>query len=712
MQKTNNTKKHTDAGKKRKDMKLSGKISLSVGILLTFMLIILIVTTIFVAKNSLTSAIDGELNGLASENSILVQNVVNDTITAAEDLQDYLDYQYSIFTVHSGPKEKSLVFDVPIEAFNADLEDYILNTAWTTVERSDYISAVSVAFEPNTFDSAIEAYSIYVTDEDAGNKTASNLGSYEEYGNGEYYKHAVNTKEAYFTTPYDYNGKKMITASFPITSSGIAQGAVMIDIDVDKFAQIDKVNEKYPTLYGNIIDSQGIYIYDVAGVEWSGEDMAPYFYKTSEYDAMMELMQGDSAFKITTTREDGRKVNRYCYPVSLGNETWWAQSILDLSDVNKDATKLILIMSVMSIIVLILIINAMVQLVGKFLKPIGGIVTAADRLSAGDFDVTLNTDSNDEIGQLAKSFQTTISVLSGIISDLNRGMAEMASGNFDIRPAVEYPGELEGIKTAIQTFIHKISDTLTRINNASEQVAGSSEQIASGAQALTEGATDQASSIEELQATVTDVSGEVDKNAKNSQAANEMASAVGAEIDESNSQMQEMVNAMNTIAETSGQINNIISTINDIASQTNLLALNASIEAARAGEMGKGFAVVASEVGNLAAQSAEAAKNSTALIMDAIRAVENGRHMADATAEKLKISAGKTQELVEDINQITEASVRQAGALDQITQAVEQIASVVEENTAMAQESAASSEEMSTQAQLLKDLVGQFSLKK
>lgn len=707
----NKSQKEKKSFKKRiQDLKLSGKISFTVGTALTCMLILLIAISILVAKNYLTQAIDGELKGIASENSVLVQNVIDDANSAASNLQNYLTYQYSNFTLHTGQKEKSLVYDTPIAVYNARMENYILNTAWSEVANSEFISAMSVAFEPGAFDDAIKDYSVYVTEEDAKNKTASTFGTYEEYGTAAYYQTAVRTQKSVFTTPYDYNDKKLITASFPIVHNGNSIGAVMVDINVAEFKQIDRTNENYPTLYGNIIDKEGIYIYDVAGVEWSGADMAPYFYNVSEYDDMMAKMQGHEAFKVVTTREDGRKVCRYMYPIDVGNDTWWSQSIVDLDDVNENTIKLILIMVLLSLITLTVIIITMVWLIRRFLKPIGDIVTAAERLSAGDFKVQLNSESNDEIGQLAAAFETTISVLSGIINDLNRGMTEMAGGNFNIKPAVEYPGELDGIKTSIQTFIVKMSDALTRINNASEQVAGSSAQIAAGAQSLTEGATDQASSIEELQATVTDVSNEVDKNAKNSQNANEMATEVGTDIDDSNSQMQKMVDAMNAIAETSNQISNIINTINDIASQTNLLALNASIEAARAGEMGKGFAVVAAEVGSLATQSAEAAKNSTALIEDSLKAVENGKNMADTTADKLRVSAEKTQELVANISQITEASIRQAGALDQIAQAVEQIASVVEENTAMAQESSASSEEMSNQAQILKDLVGQFTL--
>ena len=189
-----------------------------------------------------------------------------------------------------------------------------------------------------------------------------------------------------------------------------------------------------------------------------------------------------------------------------------------------------------------------------------------------------------------------------------------------------------------------------------------------------------------------------------------MAKVVGTDIMASNEDMQRVVQAMDTISEAAKQISGIINTINDIASQTNLLALNASIEAARAGDEGRGFAVVATQVGNLANQSAAAAKSSNDLIVQALNAVEAGKRMVDDTAAKLVESVDKTNVLVDNIAAISKASAEQADALNQIAQAADQIAAVVQENTAMAEESSASSEELAAQAEKLKNLVSAFKL--
>lgn len=161
---------------------------------------------------------------------------------------------------------------------------------------------------------------------------------------------------------------------------------------------------------------------------------------------------------------------------------------------------------------------------------------------------------------------------------------------------------------------------------------------------------------------------------------------------------------------TSKEIENIIVTIEDIASQTNLLSLNASIEAARAGEAGKGFAVVADQIGKLASESGQAAVNTKELIIRTLEEIDSGNAITAKTAQSFK-------ELIENIKKFavvakgtSEMSVSQANSLKQIQDGVEQISAVVQSNSAVAEETSATSEELSAQAETLKSLVGQFRL--
>ena len=250
------------------------------------------------------------------------------------------------------------------------------------------------------------------------------------------------------------------------------------------------------------------------------------------------------------------------------------------------------------------------------LEPLHAIEDVAKELTEGNLHSQLEYHSEDEIGRLAHSMRKSIHILGTYVDDIDRSMKQFSEGNFDVQPEEEWRGDFVGILHSFMEFQNSMSDTV------SDEVSNGAEQVASSSNELADGATNQAAVVEELTATVTGVSEQV---ANNSQAAKEISGKVeqlGQELIERIGKMQEMDVSMNEQNDASHEIDKIIATINEIASQTNLLALNASIEAARAGEAGKGFAVVANQVNVLADQSAEAAKESAALIERSVNAVE------------------------------------------------------------------------------------------
>lgn len=218
--------------------------------------------------------------------------------------------------------------------------------------------------------------------------------------------------------------------------------------------------------------------------------------------------------------------------------------------------------------------------------------------------------------------------------------------------------------------------------------------------------------MEELAESIGEISAQIAANAESAAKASQRAADVGREAAASDTRMQEMLAAMQELRECSREIGNIVKTIEDIAFQTNILALNAAVEAARAGESGRGFAVVAGEVRNLANKSAEASRNTTVLIESSLRAVENGAVLADETAKTLKRVVEGVGGVADAIDKISEASGEQAHSAEQVSQGIEQISGVVQVNSGTAEESAAASEELSAQAQILKELIGKFSIKK
>lgn len=342
--------------------------------------------------------------------------------------------------------------------------------------------------------------------------------------------------------------------------------------------------------------------------------------------------------------------------------------------------------------------------------PVENMVSIAKKISQGDLNVDIDIESKDEVGELASAFKDTIHTLNLYIGDISNLLTAIGTGNLTIKSNVTYKGSFVAIQNSITEILQSLNNTLIQIEKSASMVSSGSQQIAASGVSLSEGSMEQASAIEELNATLNDVSDQIQNSAENANSAYEKASSVGSQILESNEKMNLMLKAMSEINESSKQIELIMHTIEDIASQTNLLSLNAAIEAARAGEAGKGFAVVANEIRELANQSSEAAKNTNTLIEASMKAVENGSLIANETASALHTVIEGANQVQENANTISKASQKQAQAIAEVTEAVEQISGVVQNNSATAEETAASSQELSSQAQLLNELIQRFEL--
>ena len=395
------------------------------------------------------------------------------------------------------------------------------------------------------------------------------------------------------------------------------------------------------------------------------------------------------------------------------------ERFLDLIDEGNDAIidienlfiyiiiALIAVAAVISILLALYISN----LISKPLLPMSAFFEKAG--TTGDLAFTQEqqdavvkySQSSDELGQLTRSAEKFIARVVGVSNILE------TVSNGDIRPEVSVLTDKDTMGMSLQHMLDNLNEMFSEINIASSQVSNGAQQISDGAQSLAQGSTEQAATVEELSASTGEIADKTKANAGMANEASTLANTIKNNAEKSSRQMGEMTAAVNEINHASQSISRVIKVIDDIAFQTNILALNAAVEAARAGQHGKGFAVVAEEVRNLAGKSAEAAKDTGALISNSMEKAEHGARIADETAASLAEIVSGINESNEIIKEIANSSELQAVGISQINIGIDQVAQVIQQNSATAEESAAASEELNSQSAMLQSLIGKFKLR-
>ncbi len=490
------------------------------------------------------------------------------------------------------------------------------------------------------------------------------------------------------TTP----GIALSTDGYIVVTGEFAKGTAYIATSTDWLTNIMATMHTSDSTEFYLLSSSGQLLADVNGT-LSQEQIAPYA----------------GANKVQTVNINGS--NRIVYDSQILGTDWTVLVSCDASEFLGSSSIALLIMLITSAISFVGGALVITKFVKRIVVPLDAVNTKILGMAKGDLSsAPVEVKTGDEIQTLAEAVNDMTVYTESIIADIRQVAAKLAAEDLTAETRVEYVGDYAPIKTALEGIIDSTSNVIRQIEASSKMVADGSSKMSDNSTTLSQAATQQAATVEELNASIVEISSNISANADSAEKAKSLSDDCRTIVDEGSAKMNDMLHAMEEINETSSKIANIIKAIEDISFQTNILSLNASIEAARAGEAGKGFAVVAGEVGQLAGKTAEAAKNTTALIKTALSAVENGTVMANETAKMLDKIVAETDDTAKVIDQIADASREQADSVKQILVGMDQISTSVQMTSGSSAECAASAEELSGQAQVLLELVERFQL--
>ncbi|MXP75483.1 HAMP domain-containing protein [Lachnospiraceae bacterium WCA-9-b2] len=699
-----------------KSKSLSKKIISKMALIVVAVFLLTVLTSAMLAANSLIHVNREKLSAVAYENAFLV---VNDIENAYGKVVGFAGSLRNISTLP--PNEQRGAIDTALVGLLEEGDGF--PTGFAYFEQNVIADANGQPYSVHGKDIAYESV-VYPNEDKTGYVFEKHEDAFDNYEK-DYYMQIKETKEPYIMDPYVYElmGKNimMISIIAPLwNAEGQFFGVSGVDVGLDNMQENMLVSTDYDSAHLVALAEDGTILIDSANADKVGKTASEAGYSQMAEDAKEvqampegENMNSNSVIKETTNFSSGKKGISVAIPLTVNDKTRWTlhltvDTIEFYGPIIKDAGKLTLMVTLLGFILLI----AVNSIIKRSLGPIRQIANGAARLEAGDLNIHIDIQSDDELGRLSQAFNHISATMSNYVEDISGLLSQMADNNMDITMRQKYIGDFIPIQVSIEKISQSLNDTLHQIVLSANEVSSSSDNVSSGAQVLSEGAAEQTSAIEQLAASIESLSKDVAANANDARTANITVSEVGRNIEESNKEMEQLIRAMSEISRSSVEIEKIVKAIEDIAEQTNLLSLNASVEASRAGVAGKGFAVVANEIRGLATRSAEAVNQTAALIATSQQAVKNGMGITDNTAKSLAAVVEGSETILSFMDKISSASQNQKNVLEELTKNVELIGKVVQSNSSYAQNSASTSVKLSHQSKRLHELVNRFRLKR